>query len=152
MFALMSEILPTRIFEPKPPVPDGHRKAMHDSPKAVIENPITLTMLRLRNWRRVTPIVSGSGGTHGTGVVGVVVTTSLDGTTSSRLAVRSTLAPGERRLVGHRLVAAAVALARLPAEPAGGGVGLAPAHRAQQHDGREREEHQDDAAILRIRS
>src|SRR6266545_4450451 len=93
MFVLMSEIFPMRIFEPKPPVPLGHRNAMQDRPKAVSEKPITLTMLRFRNWRRVTPSVSGSGGTHGTGVVGVDGTMSFDGTAKSRLAVRSTSRP-----------------------------------------------------------
>jgi len=40
---------------------------MHAAPKPDSDITMKPTMLRLRNWRRVTPRVSGSGGTKATG-------------------------------------------------------------------------------------
>ncbi len=55
--------MPTRIFEPNPPLGTGHRKASTAAPKPDRLSPMSKTMLRLKNWRRVTPTASGSGGT-----------------------------------------------------------------------------------------
>src|SRR5499426_2243833 len=63
----MSGILPTLILEPKPPELFGHRKASTAAPKPDRLNAIVATMDRLKNWRRVTPSVSSSGGTQATG-------------------------------------------------------------------------------------
>ena len=43
----------------------GQRKARHAAPKPASPRPKNVTMPRLKNWRRVTPRTSGSGGTHG---------------------------------------------------------------------------------------
>ena len=59
----MSGILPTRIFEPNPPLGWGHRKPMTAAPKPLMARMKKAMIDRLKNWRRVTPMVSGSGGT-----------------------------------------------------------------------------------------
>src|SRR4051812_34009752 len=62
----MSSYLPIGTLPPKPPVLVGHRNAT----KAAAENvpmpaAISEMVARLKNCRRLTPIASGSGGTHG---------------------------------------------------------------------------------------
>ncbi len=63
MVAMTSSMLPTLISEPNPPPSLGHKKAMQAAPKPESEKAIMPTALRLRNWRRVTPMASSSGGT-----------------------------------------------------------------------------------------
>ena len=67
MAALMSSILPTVMREPKPPTLLGHRKASTPAPKPDRPMANDTTIERLKNCRRVMPIVSSSGGTHSTG-------------------------------------------------------------------------------------
>ena len=62
--AFTSGIDPTRIGEPNPPLGWGHKNANTAAPNPVRLNPINNTIDRLKNWRRVTPSVSGSGGTY----------------------------------------------------------------------------------------
>src|SRR5215208_946447 len=62
---LRSSALPTVTFEPNPPPSFGHRKAMQATPKPDRPTPISVTAERVKNWRRVKPTVSGSGGVHG---------------------------------------------------------------------------------------
>src|SRR5262245_38791183 len=87
----MSESLPTLILAPNPPVLDGHRKASTDPPKPPMATNIVATIDRLKNWRRITPMVSASGGTQATGG-----STGLTGSSSWRraaTAARSTSRP-----------------------------------------------------------
>src|SRR3954451_20381060 len=58
--------LPALIFDPKPPESFGQRNARTAAPKPLRPRTKAPTMPRLRNWRRVTPSVSGSiGGSIG---------------------------------------------------------------------------------------
>src|SRR5690606_37947521 len=92
MAALMSSSLPTLIFPPKPPVPLGHRKASVLAPKPDRPNRNDTTIDRLKNWRRVTPRVSSSGGTQATGGRSSTATGADDARRSSA-AARSTSRP-----------------------------------------------------------
>ena len=81
----MSSYLPTVTCWPNPPVAVGHRKAT----KPAAENApmlalISVTLARLKNCRRLTPIASGSGGTHGAGTRSAAGSSSAPG--SSRRA------------------------------------------------------------------
>src|SRR5687768_11654129 len=103
----MSPKEPTRILEPKPPEDDGHRKPIMATPKADRPKPDTLSTDRLRNCRRVTPRVSGSGGTQGATVVVPAVATAVDACRRSRATDRSMSRPE---------TSASSPFARLPAE------------------------------------
>ena len=70
MPALMSSSEPTEILPPNPPFGALHRKPTTATPKPARPAEVNATMLRLKNWRRVTPMVSGSGGTYGAGSFG----------------------------------------------------------------------------------
>ena len=63
----MSSSLPTVTFEPKPPPAFGHRNPMIATPNAPSPADIRIVLARLKNWRRLTPIASASGGTNGAG-------------------------------------------------------------------------------------
>jgi hypothetical protein len=78
----MSSILPTLILEPKPPELDGQMKASTEAPKPARPKANVATIERLKNCRRVTPMVSSSGGTHATGAL----STTLTGLSASRRA------------------------------------------------------------------
>src|SRR5258708_12013640 len=83
MVALISVIVPTRTLPPKPPALDGHRKPINDRPNVARLKLISVTMPRLRNCRRDTPSVSGSGGTHGVTSPAVAFTTPVEGSRRS---------------------------------------------------------------------
>ncbi len=51
---------------------------MIEAPKAERPKPNTPRVDRFRNWRRVTPRVSGVGGIHGTGAVVPAVARAVD--------------------------------------------------------------------------
>ena len=60
---------------PKPPVAVGQRKATKPAAKnAPRPALVSVTEARLKNWRRLTPMASGSGGVHGTGATSRVGT------------------------------------------------------------------------------
>ncbi len=87
----MSEILPTLILEPKPPAPLGHRNASTPAPKPDRPRANEMTIDRLKNWRRVTPSVSSSGGTQATG--GSATLTGAADSRRASTAARSTSRP-----------------------------------------------------------
>src|SRR4051812_9003551 len=89
----MSVSLPTRIFEPKPPVLDGQRKPTTARPNAVSPKLISVMMLRFRNRRRVTPTTSGSGGTQGASAPELALTTAVPGSRRSSATPFSTSRP-----------------------------------------------------------
>src|SRR4051794_18426293 len=89
----MSVSLPTRIFEPNPPVLEGQRKPTTARPNAVSPKLISVMMLRLRNRRRGTPTSSGSGGTHGASAPELALTTAPPGSRRSRATPFSTSRP-----------------------------------------------------------
>ena len=62
---MISSFLPTLTWPPKPPVANGHRNATKLA-AANVSRPtlVSVTVARLRNCRRLTPMASGSGGTH----------------------------------------------------------------------------------------
>src|SRR3954447_24559139 len=62
----MSSYLPIGTLPPKPPVLVGHRNATKGAAENVpMPAAISEMVARLKNCRRLTPIASGSGGTHG---------------------------------------------------------------------------------------
>ena len=68
MPSLTSSIEPTVTGCPNPPLAVGHRKATNPAAKKAPRPAlVSVTEARLKNWRRLTPIASGSGGVHGTG-------------------------------------------------------------------------------------
>ena len=80
------------ILEPNPLEPVGHRKAtIEAAPNVAAPNAVSVTADRLRNCRRVTPIVSGSGGVKVATSALEAGTTSLD--TRSISALCSTMRP-----------------------------------------------------------
>ena len=99
---------------------------------------------RLRNWRRVTPKVSGSGGVHATGADGA---TGGDLVTGAALECRRTLDLAARQaLLGLGLADLAgltVALERLVGQAADRFAGVTPTNGSQQGDGR-KDDDQDD--------
>ena len=106
---------------------------------------VKATSPRLKNWRRVTPIVSGSGGTYGTGALGATFSSSAE--RSAATAASSTSRPvGAGRdldlLVGP---ARPVALAGLPRERALAAARVVPAGGHDEDPDREHEQHDDDA-------
>ncbi|NBY11675.1 MAG: hypothetical protein EBQ75_01435, partial [Actinobacteria bacterium] len=56
---------PMVILEPNPPEAPFQRKPTTAAPNAPSDALIKVTVARLKNWRRETPIASGSGGDHG---------------------------------------------------------------------------------------
>src|SRR3954470_22810537 len=68
MLASTSSSLPTLILPPNPPLAVGHRKATKPAAAKVVRPaPVSDTVARLRNCRRLTPSASSSGGTQTTG-------------------------------------------------------------------------------------
>src|SRR5829696_1319611 len=97
----MSSSDPTLIAEPKPPVLLGQRNASSEAPKPDRPKANTVTIDRLKNCRRVKPIVSSSGGTQATGAR----SSSLTGADSARratTAARSTWRPLTRASASGR--------------------------------------------------
>ena len=69
----MSEMVPTGTLPPNPPVLVGHRKATKlAAEKVPMLAAISEIEARLKNWRRLTPSASGSGGVHGVRPVSAV--------------------------------------------------------------------------------
>ena len=63
---------------PKPPVAVGHRNATNPAAeKAPMPALVSVTVARLKNWRRLTPIASGSGGDHGARAVSSTTATPV---------------------------------------------------------------------------
>src|SRR5438309_3145921 len=87
------------ILEPKPPVALGHRNAIVAAPNAPRPMPKSWTMPRLRNWRRVTPSVSGSSGTRRAGGAGGGASTTARSCSRSSTAARSTSRPVRRAAI-----------------------------------------------------
>ena len=117
---------------------------MSDRPNVAKLKLISVTMPRLRNCRRDTPSVSGSGGTHGVSSPELALTISFDGSRRSMAAAFSTSRPGDGRRADHRALARSLCLdARLAAEAADGLAGVAPTGRAREQHDREHDEHAD---------
>ena len=109
---MTSSILPTLILPPKPPLAVGHRNATKPAAANVVRlAPVNETVARLKNWRRLTPMASSSGGTHTTGVDGAAATRPV---LRAWLTARSTARPVWP--VGQIDVGVFVAPARLTAQ------------------------------------
>src|SRR3954467_14036328 len=91
MLASTSSSLPTLILPPNPPLAVGHRKATKPAAANVVSPaPVSDTVARFKNCRRLTPSASSSGGTH---TAGSDVDAATRPVTRASLTARSTERP-----------------------------------------------------------
>ena len=111
---------------------EGHEARRGEGGEA---GPISVIVARLRNWRRLTPMASSSGGTHTTGVAGSAGTRAapppLRASLPATLA-RSTAAGLHRRQIDLGVLVAPSRLATQCARTAD----VAAASRGDEHDAR----------------
>ena len=100
--AMMSSTFPALIFEPKPPSAPFQRNPSTAAPNPPRPALMSVTVARLKNWRRDTPMASGSGGVHGAmatlcGTASAVLRLATDSRSNSLLlTVRSAFWSRER--------------------------------------------------------